>query len=73
MDVDRELIYQIVFSVGSILLFVVGVMAISSLYGDNGQSGIGPTGGLALVAAMIAFVILMALAGAWLERQEFDS
>jgi uncharacterized membrane protein len=76
MDVDRELVYQLVFSAGAILLFVAGAMFVSTFYGSTStDSGItiGPTGGIALVAVVAAFVILMALAGSWLETQEFDS
>jgi hypothetical protein len=74
MDVDPEMVRQVVLSAGATLIFVVAAVAVSSTYGET-ESGIDltPTGGLALLGVLVVFIVLLAIAGLWLERQDFDS
>ncbi len=67
---SRETIYQIVILAGAVIAFVAAASVVSSAFRVNGH--ISPTGGIALVGTMLLFILLLALAGIWLERQEFD-
>jgi hypothetical protein len=62
MPIDRETILQILVSAGAVALFVVALAVVT---GANG-------GGLAVVGAIVLFIVVMAVAGLWLERQDFD-
>jgi hypothetical protein len=44
-----------------------------TINGTDAGTQISETGGMALVGVLAAFIILMAVAGLYLERQEFDS
>lgn len=70
MALDRETIWQVAVAMAAVALFVVIAVAVSSVFSANGN--ISPTGGMALVGSIAAFIILMAGAGVWLERQDFD-
>jgi hypothetical protein len=56
MEIERETLVEIVTSVGAVLLFVVVLFAIGVLFNDNGFS---QSGALALVGAIIGFILLM--------------
>ncbi|ADJ13802.1 DUF7472 family protein [Halalkalicoccus jeotgali] len=60
MDVDRETVAEIVVSVGSVGLFVAVLVGIGTTYSQDGLSA---DGGVALVGAITAFVVLMTLVG----------
>lgn len=60
MDVDRETVVEIVVSVGAVGLFVAAILAIGEIYN---QGGLSTDGGMALVGAIAAFVVLMTLVG----------
>jgi hypothetical protein len=60
MDVDRETIAEIAVSVGAVALFVGVIVAIGDAYN---QGGLSTAGGLALVGAIAAFVVVMSLLG----------
>lgn len=70
MPLDRETIFQIVVSTAIVGLFIAAAAYVSRTYSSNG--GMTTTGGFALVGAIVLFILLMAGAGLWLERQEFD-
>lgn len=70
MEVDRETVYQILLAGGAVGLFIAGAVFVGSTYRTNGN--ITSQGGMALVATIGAFVVLMLGAGLLLERQEFD-
>jgi len=69
MPLDRETVMQITLSTVAVLLFIAGSVYVSLNYGTNGN--LSQEGGVALVAAIAAFVVLMLGAGLWLERKEF--
>lgn len=56
MEIERETLVEIVSSVGAVLLFVVVLFAIGVLFNDNGFT---QSGALALVGAIIGFILLM--------------
>ncbi len=60
MDVDRDTVVEIVVSVGAVGLFVAVLLGIGTAYN---QSGFSSDGGVALVGAITAFVVLMTLVG----------
>jgi len=60
---------QVSLSTVAVLLFIAGSVFVSMNYGTNGS--LSQQGGVALVATIAAFVVLMLAAGLWLERQEF--
>jgi hypothetical protein len=56
MEIERETLVEIVTSVGAVLLFVVVLFAIGVVFNDNGFS---QSGALALVGAIVGFILLM--------------
>jgi len=70
MAIDRETVWQIAVALGAVALFVGFAIVVSAVFSANGN--LSPTGGIALVGSIAAFIILMAGAGVWLERQDFD-
>lgn len=74
MDVDAEMVRQVVLSAAATAIFIGAAAVVSSSYGETATgTDLSPTGGLALVAVLGGFILVMALAGLWLERQDFDS
>ncbi|MBO4247809.1 MULTISPECIES: hypothetical protein [Halomicrobium] len=69
MSLDRETVTQIALSAVAVLLFIAGTVVVSTNYGANGD--LTQEGGIALVAAIAAFVVVMLAAGLFLERREF--
>lgn len=70
MVADRETVWQIAVAMSAVALFLVFAIVVSAVFSANGN--LSPTGGIALVGSITAFIILMAGAGVWLERQDFD-
>lgn len=66
MDIDEEMRRKIVVSLVAAVLVVFGFLAIGATYGGN--NGFTPTGGYALIGAIITFVLVMAGAGLYLAR-----
>lgn len=60
MDIERETVVEIAVSVGAVGLFVAVLVGIGTAYN---QGGFSTDGGVALVGAITAFVILMSLVG----------
>lgn len=60
MDIERETIVEIVVSVGAVGLFVAVLVGIGDAYN---QGGLSADGGIALVGAIVAFVIGMSIVG----------
>lgn len=60
MDIERETIVEIIVSVGAVGLFVAVLVGIGDTYN---QGGLSADGGIALVGAIVAFVIGMSLVG----------
>jgi len=57
MEIERETLVEIVTSAGAVLLFVVVLFVIGVLFGTNG--GFSQSGALALVGAIVGFILLM--------------
>lgn len=70
MPIDRETIYQILVSVGAVGLFIGAAVAVTEAFSADGT--LSAQGGIALVGAIVFFIVLMSVAGLWLERQDFD-
>lgn len=60
MDVDRETIVEIVVSVGAVGLFVAVLVGIGTTYN---QGGLSTDGGVVLVGAITAFIVVMSAVG----------
>lgn len=69
MPLDRETVTQIVLSFVAVLLLIAGSVFVSTNYGTNGN--LTQQGGVALVATIGLFVVVMLAAGLYLERREF--
>ena len=69
MSLDRETVTQIVLSFVAVLLFIAGSIFVSTNFGRNGD--LTEQGGVALVATIGAFIVVMLAAGLYLERREF--
>jgi LPXTG-motif cell wall-anchored protein len=70
MEIDAELRRQIAVSLAAAAVFVAGLVGIGVTFG--GSSELPETGAIALVALLAAFVLLMALVGAYLIRANDD-
>ena len=70
MEIDAELRRKITVSLSAAAVFVVGLVGIGVTFGD--PEGLPETGAIALVALLAAFVLLMALVGAYLIRANGD-
>lgn len=57
MEIERETLVEIVTSAGAVLLFVVVLFVIGVLFNNNG--GFNQSGALALVGAIVGFILLM--------------
>jgi len=69
MDIERRTIVEAGIGSGAVVLFITVVYGASQTYSTNGN--LTAQGGLAIVAAVAAFVIVLSLAGYWLSRQDF--
>lgn len=69
MELDRETQLQIVVSTIGVAFFIAAAVYVSSMYTVNG--GLSEQGGIALVGVIGLFVVVMTIAGLWLERQNF--
>ena len=67
---DQETIWQIGVATGAVVVFLAIAIAVSSVFSANGN--ISAMGGMALVGAIAAFILLLSVAGLWLERKNFD-
>ena len=66
MEIDEEMRRKIVVSFAALVLLVLAFLAIGVTYGGAGLSA---TGGYALIGAMVAFILVMAAAGLFLDRR----
>lgn len=56
MEIERETVLEIVVSVGAVLVFVAVMIGIGVTYGGRGMTS---QGGVALLAAIAGFILLM--------------
>jgi hypothetical protein len=68
MDIERETVVEAGVSFAAVLVFIAAVAVVGTTFGtDNGLSG---TGGLAVLGAVVLFVVVMTLVGYWLSFRE---
>lgn len=67
MELDAEARRQIVLAVGAVGFFIALIVAIGTAF--SGEA-LATTGALALVGAMVLFVLVMGVVGIYLARQE---
>lgn len=67
MELDAEAWRQIILAVGSVGIFIVLIIAIGAVFSGEAFA---TTGTLALVGAMVLFVLVMALVGIYLARKD---
>jgi hypothetical protein len=65
MELEEGMVRKIAISVAAVGVFVAFIMGIGTTYNDG---GLGSTGGLALVGAIVLFILLMAGVGLLLDR-----
>ncbi|ADE04842.2 MULTISPECIES: DUF7472 family protein [Haloferax] len=65
MAIEAEMRRKIAVSIVAVGVFIALIVGIGATYN---QSGLVSTGGLALVGAITAFVLVMAGIGVWLSR-----
>jgi len=68
MDIERETIVEAGVSFAAVLVFIVAVYLVGTMYRTNGN--IDPTGGLAVLGAIVFFVFLMTGIGVYFAYQE---
>jgi len=66
MDIERETLVEIAVATVAVVLFVGALVAVGTTYGAPQLSS---EGGIALVAAIFGFVLLMAVVGVFLDRR----
>ena len=64
MDLEEGMLRKIVISVVAVAAFVAAILFVGVTYNDG---GLGSTGGLILVAAIAAFILIMAGVGVLLD------
>lgn len=64
MEIERETMVEIVVAVGAVLVFVAAIVGVGVTYGAD--RALSSQGGVALLAAMAAFVLLMTGVGYFL-------
>ncbi|MFW5955874.1 MAG: DUF7472 family protein [Halorhabdus sp.] len=64
---DQETLLQVVVSSVIVLAFIAVLAVLSTTYSVDG--GMNETGGYALVAALLGFVLVMSGAGLWITRR----
>jgi len=66
MDIERETLVEIAVATVAVVLFVAALVAVGTTYGAPQLSS---NGGIALVAAIFGFVLLMTVVGVFLDRR----
>lgn len=69
MPLDRETVYQVLVSLAAVGLFIGAAVVVTETFSVNGN--ISDQGGFALLGTIVMFILVMAVAGLWLERTDF--
>ena len=69
MDIERETLLQIVVATVGVAVFIGAAVYVASTYTVDGA--LTAEGGIAVVGAIGVFLLVMLVAGLWLERQDF--
>ena len=68
MDIEEGMERKIVLSIVTVVLFIASFIFVGTTYG--GSEGLTETGGLALLGALISFIILMGVLGVYFASQD---
>lgn len=68
MDIERETVVEAGVSSVAVLVFVAAVVYVSITYGTDGVMD--PSGGLAILGAIVLFIVVMTGVGYWLAGRE---
>jgi hypothetical protein len=68
MDIERETVVEAGVSAAAVALFIVAVLLVGTTFRVNGH--LSGTGGLAVLGAMLLFIVVMSGIGYWLALQE---
>jgi hypothetical protein len=68
MDIERETVVEASVSFVAVLVFIGAVVAVGSTYRTNGH--LSRTGGLAIVGAVVLFILVMTGVGLWFANQQ---
>lgn len=69
MDIERETLLQIVVATVGVAVFTAAAVYAASTY--TVDDALSAQGGIAVVGAIGLFIVVMTVAGLWLERQNF--
>jgi hypothetical protein len=67
MEIERETLVEVVVSFVSVGGFIAGVLFVGQSYGEG---GLNQQGALVLVGLIVAFILVMTVAGYWLSARE---
>lgn len=67
MEIERETLVEVVVSFLSVGGFIAGVLFVGLSYGEG---GLGQQGAFVLVGLIVAFILVMTVAGYWLSARE---
>lgn len=68
MEIEEGMGRKIVLSIAAVLLFIASFIFVGTSYG--GADGLTETGGLALLGALIGFILLMGALGVYFASQD---
>lgn len=71
MEIERETLLEAGISIAAVGLFVFVMMGIGTTFGNSTGEDLHGTGALALIAAIVAFILVMAVVGLYLDRQDW--
>jgi len=69
MDLERETVVEIVAASVPVVALLVAFAVVGRQYSSDG--GLTATGGKAMVAVIVAFVVVLAVVGLWLSRSDY--
>jgi hypothetical protein len=68
MEIERETVVEAAVSIAGVFVFIAAVTVVGTRFNSNG--GLTATGGLAMLGAIVLFVLVMAGVGVWLAGQD---
>lgn len=63
MEIERETLIEVTVSAVAVGAFIAAVLVIGTLFSDN---GLNDQGAMALIGAMVLFIVVMSAIGYWL-------
>ncbi|WP_336001539.1 DUF7472 family protein [Halorientalis halophila] len=68
MNIERETVVEAGVSLAAVLVFIAALVVVGSTFGTNGD--LSGTGGLAVIASVGLFIVVMTAVGYWLSFRE---